>query len=138
MVFSKIFPSIDCKYNDVKILGITSDSRLVKSGYVFVCINGPLNDGHKYAQSAYEKGAAVIIAERDVNLPNQIIVDDTHDLFFSGCANWFDNPLKKMKLVGVTGTNGKTSVSYMVKTILEEAGHKCGLIGTIQHMIGDE
>ncbi len=138
MVFSKIFPSIETKFNDIEITGITSDSREVKSGYVFVCISGPVNDGHKYAESACAKGAAVVIAEHDVNLPNQIIVEDTHSLYFEGCGNWFGNPLQRMKLIGVTGTNGKTSVSYMVKTILEEAGHKCGLIGTIQHMIGDE
>ncbi len=138
MIFSKIFPKLDCEYNDIEITGITSDSRVVKTGYVFVCISGPNNDGHSYAESAYKNGATVVIAEKDINLPNQIIVEDTHTLFFEACSNWFGNPLDSMKLIGVTGTNGKTSVSYMVKTILESVGHKCGLIGTIQHMIGDE
>lgn len=138
MLFSKIFPKVNCEYNNIEISAITSDSRTVKEGTVFVCISGPINDGHKYAEAAYKNGAVVVIAERDVNLPNQIIVEDTHTLFFEACANWFGNPLESMKLIGVTGTNGKTSVSYMVKTILEASGHKCGLIGTIQHMIGDE
>lgn len=138
MLFSKIFEGIESKYNNVEITGITSDSRAVKKGYAFVCISGPVNDGHKYAESALKSGAAVIITERNLNLPNQVIVEDTHTLYFKACSNWFGNPLDSVKLVGVTGTNGKTSVSYMVKTILEEAGYKCGLIGTIQHMIGQK
>ncbi len=138
MTFAKIFSDINCKYNDLEIKGITSDSRKVKPGFAFICVNGPTADGHSYAIQAKEAGAAVILCEKDLKLDNQVIVEDTHNLYFSAAANWFGNPLNKLKLIGVTGTNGKTSVSYMLKSILEEAGHKCGLIGTIQHMIGEK
>lgn len=123
---------------DINITGITCDSREVKEGYAFVCINGWKMDGHDFANKANESGAAVIIAERDLGLSNQLVVEDTHIAFATISANWFDNPAKKIKLIGVTGTNGKTSVTYMIKAALEQCGEKVGLIGTIQNMIGDQ
>lgn len=126
------------KIADIEIKGITSDSRQVQEGYAFVCIKGAVSDGHDYALSASEKGAAVIITERDLGLKNQIIVYDTHHTFLKMCSVWFDNPQRKLKLIGITGTNGKTSTTYMIKKILEGLGYKVGLIGTIQNMIGDE
>ncbi len=138
MKLSELIPKLNSELSAVEISGVTSDSRQVKEGYAFFCINGPILDGHGYANDALKKGAAIIVAEKDLKITNQIIVKDTREAFFKACSNWFGNPLKSMKLIGVTGTNGKTSVSYMTKEILEKAGHKCGLIGTIQHMIGDE
>jgi len=123
---------------ETEITGITCDSRNVRPGYAFVCIKGTLSDGHNYVASALEKGAAVIVAEHDVGVTNQIVTEDTHAVYSDMCAKWFGNPASKLKLVGVTGTNGKTSVTYMLKKILEALGHKVGLIGTIQNMIGDE
>lgn len=123
---------------DFCVSGITSDSRKVKSGYVFVCIKGPVSDGHDYAEKAVEAGAKLVITERNLGIANQLIVTDTRELYFRATGRWFGDPLERLKLVGVTGTNGKTSVSYMLKAILEANGHKCGLIGTIQHLIGDE
>lgn len=128
----------DNKLADIEITGVTCDSREVKEGYAFVCIRGSLSDGHKFVPSAIEKGAAVIIAEEDTGVKNQIIVPDTHAAFSDMCANWFGNPAKDLKLIGVTGTNGKTSVTYFLKKILEGQGFKVGLVGTIQNMIGDE
>lgn len=131
---------IDCNktLGELEITGVTCDSRQVKEGYAFVCIKGALSDGHNYAQTALEQGAAVIIAERDLGLESQIVVDNTHEEFAKISAKWFGNPSKKLKLIGVTGTNGKTSTTYMIKQILETLGHKVGLIGTIQNMIGEE
>ena len=125
------------EFSEITIKGVTNNSSAVKDGFVFVCIKGVSNDGHDFAKDAAEKGAAVIIAERDLGLENQIIVDDTRKAYALMCAKWFGEPAKKLKMLGVTGTNGKTSVSYMLKAILEKAGHKTGLIGTIQNMIGD-
>ena len=131
---------IDCNktLGELEITGVTCDSRQVKERYAFVCIKGALSDGHNYAQTALEQGAAVVIAERDLGLKNQIVVENTHEEFARLSAKWFGNPSKKLKLIGVTGTNGKTSTTYMIKQILETLGHKVGLIGTIQNMIGDE
>ena len=131
---------IDCKTElaELEITGITCDSRLVKPGYVFVCICGAVMDGHDFAAKAVEDGASVLIAEKDTGFDNQIIVANTHAAYATLCAKWFGEPAKALTLIGVTGTNGKTSVTYMVKKILERAGHKVGLIGTIQNLIGDE
>lgn len=136
----KLFDLIECKESlaETEITGITCDSRQVKSGFAFICINGAKSDGHDYAQKALENGAAVIVAERDLGISNQIVVPDTHAAYADMCAKWFGNPADSLKLLGVTGTNGKTSVTYMMKKILEKAGYKVGLIGTIQNMIGDE
>lgn len=136
----KLKELINCKaeYGEIEISGITVDSREVKPGYAFVCIKGAKSDGHKFAQSAIDSGAAVVIVEDDLKLPNQIVVEETHIEYAKMSAKWFNNPSKNLKLIGVTGTNGKTSVTYMLKKILEAEGHKVGLVGTIQNMIGDE
>lgn len=123
---------------DVTISGVTSDSRKVTKDCLFVCVKGSTADGHDFAEAAFKSGAAAIVAEHDLGFDNQIIVNDTHEFYFKAAALWFGEPLKSLKLIGVTGTNGKTSVTYMLKAIFEKAGHKCGLIGTIQHMIGSE
>lgn len=138
MLLKNLIPNINSKYDNAEISGITSDSRLVKAGYAFVCISGVTGDGHNYAVTAEKGGAAVVIAEHKTGALNEIIVPDTRELYANMCAIWFGEPAKDLKLIGVTGTNGKTSVTYMLKSILEKAGHKVGLIGTIQNMIGNE
>ena len=137
MLLKEVIDCADKRLAELEITGVTCDSREVKTGYAFVCINGTASDGHLFAASAVEKGAAVIIAERDTGEKNQIIVNDTHAAYSEICARWFVNPAKSLHLIGVTGTNGKTSTTYMIKKILEAAGHKVGLIGTIQNLIGD-
>ena len=137
MLLKELLPQNYGSLGDTKITGVTCNSKEVKEGFAFVCINGTNVDGHIFAESAIKSGAAVIVAERDLGLNNQIVVEDTHSTFANMCAVWFGNPADKMHLIGVTGTNGKTSVTYMLKKILENAGHKVGLIGTIQNMIGD-
>ena len=138
--FMKLKDLIVCDgvLSETEITGVTCDSRAVKKGFAFICIKGSNFDGHKFAKNAVELGAAVIIAEEDTGVDNQIIVSDTHAVYADMCAKWFGNPADSLKLIGVTGTNGKTSVTYMIKKILEAQGFKVGLIGTIQNMIGDE
>ena len=130
--------NVKTELNDVEITAVTCDSRQVVNGCAFVCIDGVVMDGHKFANEAMIKGAAVIVAEKDLGLANQIIVPDTRIAFAEMSANWFKNPAKQLKVIGVTGTNGKTSVSYMIKQVLEECGKKVGLIGTIQNVIAGE
>ena len=122
---------------DQEIAGITCDSRRVEPGWVFVCISGTAADGHDYAAQAAQAGAVVVVAQRDVQLANQILVPSTRIAWARMCANWFGNPADRLHLVGITGTNGKTTTTYLLKTILETCGYKVGLIGTIQNMIGD-
>lgn len=120
---------------DIEITAVTCNSKQITKGCLFVCIKGVKFDGHSFAQEAVLAGAAVVVAEQDTGVENQIIVNDTHKAFATISANWFNNPAKKLKLIGVTGTNGKTSVTYMLKAILEKAGHKVGLIGTVNNII---
>ena len=124
---------------DIEIMGVCYDSRKVTAGCMFICLTGGAADGHNFAKSAAEGGAAVIVAERmtDANAPH-IIVDDTRRAMFDISANWFDNPQRKMKFLGVTGTNGKTSTVYYIKEILSGLSKKVGLIGTVNNMIGDK
>ncbi len=124
--------------SDIEIKDITCDSRKVKEGSAFICINGNAGDGHDFAQQAVKSGAVAIICERDLKLKNQFIVKDARAAFAVMCANYFGNPADKLKLIGVTGTNGKTSVTYMLKNSLELLGHKTGLIGTINNLIGEK
>lgn len=138
MLLKDLIPNISSDYDNVNILGITSDSREIKDGYAFVCIKGVNDDGHKYADKAASLGAAVVITEHKIGVENELVLSDTKQIYADMCANWFGNPADSLKLVGVTGTNGKTSITYMLKSILERAGFKVGLIGTIQNMIGDE
>ena len=124
---------------DAEITSITDDTRKVKPGSLFVCIKGGSFDGHDAAAEMLEKGAAAVVCERDLGLGDrQIITENSRFLYGKLCAAWFGHPEKKMTLIGVTGTNGKTTTTNLIKHILMSAGHKTGLIGTIQNEIGDE
>lgn len=138
MLLKELLPIITDEKGNLEITDITCDSRLVKKGFAFVCINGFNSDGHDYALAAVEAGASVIVAEKPTGAPVEVIVDDTHKVYAQMSANYFGNPSKSFKLIGVTGTNGKTSVTYMLKAIIEEQGYKTGIIGTIQNLIGDK
>lgn len=120
------------------MLDVTQDSRLVKEGSLFVCIKGAAFDGHNVAAEMLEKGAAAIVVERDLGLDKQIIVDNSRAVYSPICSNFFNNPADKLKLIGLTGTNGKTTTTFLIKQILENVGKKVGLIGTVQNMIGDK
>lgn len=143
MTLSELLKDVNIKKIDgggsMKISGIACDSRKVKPGNVFVCITGYETDGHKYAKSAVENGAVAVVAEHDlptVDVPC-VIVDNTRKAMSEMAATFYDYPYKKFKFIGITGTNGKTTTTYLIKSILEHLGKKVGLIGTNQNMIGD-
>ncbi len=123
---------------DVNITGITFDSREVKAGYLFICISGFKADGHTFALEAVEKGAVAILAEHEIEEigATTAIVENTRHETPTLAANFYDHPHKKLKVIGITGTNGKTTTTYLVKAILEHTGKKAGLIGTNQNLIG--
>lgn len=122
---------------DTEVSAITGDSRQITQGALFICMKGAKYDGHHHAKTALQDGAAAVIVEHDLGFVNQIIVENTRQAYSVICQNYFGNPAKRMKLVGVTGTNGKTTTTYLLKHILECAGKKVGLIGTIQIEIDD-
>lgn len=126
---------------DTEITTLVYDSRKVEKGSVFVCISGTVRDAHDFIPDVVEKGAAAVIVEKDVTVPDGVTVVKVADSRLAlACmsAAYFDYPSKKLKTIGITGTKGKTTTTYMVKSILESAGIKTGLIGTIETIIGDE
>lgn len=140
MLADKLFGAQWCtKFENVDITGIAYDSRAVMPGNVFVCIKGFETDGHKYVDAAVKNGAAVIVAQDkiDVDIPVWYVEDSRKTLADISCT-YYGNPSTKFKLIGVTGTNGKTTITYLIKSILEEANMCVGVIGTNQNIIGDK
>lgn len=126
--------------DQIEVTELINDSRKVSEGSVFVCISGAVSDGHSYMAEVAEKGAAAVVVEKDVEAPEGLTVirvEDTRYALALMSASYFDYPAEKLKVIGITGTKGKTTTTYMVKSILEEVGHKVGLIGTIEALIGD-
>lgn len=127
------------KGKDCLVTGITDDTREVKEGNVFVCVKGERFDGHNAAAEMLEKGAAAVVCEKDMGLGSkQIIVPDSRKFYGLMAAEWFDHPEKELILVGVTGTNGKTTMTTMIHHIITYAGGKAGLIGTAGTLCGKE
>lgn len=124
------------KFKDREISFITDNSENVTSSSLFVCIKGARGDGHKYGMEAARKGA-VIVCEHSIGVRDEIIVKDTRRAYADFCGAFFANPARRMKLIGITGTNGKTTTAFLLKNIFEKNGHKCGLVGTVQDMAGD-
>jgi UDP-N-acetylmuramoyl-L-alanyl-D-glutamate--2,6-diaminopimelate ligase len=124
---------------DIDIRGISYDTRVLRAGELFVAIKGYVSDGHRYIAEAVDKGAACIICEEapDISIPH-VVVEDSRKALATVSAAWFGYPASKLKLIGVTGTNGKTSVTNLIKRIIEKcSGAKVGLIGTNGNKIGD-
>ncbi|MBR6995593.1 MAG: UDP-N-acetylmuramoyl-L-alanyl-D-glutamate--2,6-diaminopimelate ligase [Ruminococcus sp.] len=124
---------------DTEISSVTDDTRKVTEGSLFVCVKGGSFDGHTAAKEMLEKGAAAVVCERDLGLGDrQILTDNSRKLYGQICSAWFGHPERRMKMIGVTGTNGKTTITNVIKHILTKNGRKTGLVGTIQNEIGDE
>ncbi|CAB1242220.1 UDP-N-acetylmuramoyl-L-alanyl-D-glutamate--2,6-diaminopimelate ligase [Clostridium sp. HV4-5-A1G] len=145
MNLKKLLDNVEYKIirgnNDLDIREIQYDSRKIEKGDVFVCIRGYVTDGHRYIGNACKNGASAVVLSEDVESMPQctvIKVKDTRKALALMASNYYGNPSKKMKIIGVTGTNGKTTSTFMVKSILEAAGYKVGLIGTISNYIGDK
>ncbi|RKY30923.1 MAG: UDP-N-acetylmuramoyl-L-alanyl-D-glutamate--2,6-diaminopimelate ligase [Candidatus Omnitrophota bacterium] len=127
-------------FKNYEISGITYDSRKVKENYIFVAIKGTKLDGHNFIKDAIDRGAKVIFVERELLLPHditQVVVENTRETLALISSIFYGNPSDKLKVIGITGTNGKTTTSYLLKSILTESGKKCGLIGTVMYEIGE-
>ena len=128
--------------DDKIITDITADSRVVEEGSLFICLKGATVDGHKFLQMAVEKGAVAALVE---DVPEEIpegvtllVVPDTRKAMEAIVPYFYDYPGKNMRMLGITGTNGKTTTTNIIRTVLRRAGYKVGLIGTINIMIEDE
>ena len=131
---------------DMEIMGVAHDSRKVKEGYVFIAVKGYDVDGHNYIHQAIENGAKAIVVEdissiKQSGLPEGItlvVAPNTREALAKIACNFYGNPSKKFNLIGITGTKGKTTTTFMIKSILEKGGQKVGLIGTVANYIGDK
>ncbi len=124
-----------CKeLGQLDVVGITDNSKKVKDGFVFV----DTHNNPQYVADAVKNGAVALVLENKANLKNEIVVENCVKTYAEMSAKWFNNPAKNLKLVGVTGTNGKTTITYLLKEILEKSGKKVGVVGTIQNVINGE
>ncbi|MBQ5514227.1 MAG: UDP-N-acetylmuramoyl-L-alanyl-D-glutamate--2,6-diaminopimelate ligase, partial [Oscillospiraceae bacterium] len=132
-----VFSSAD---GDIEITGITNDSRKAKEGYLFVAVRGYASDGHKFIASAIKNGAsAVLCEEAPEDGGPYVVTDNSRAAEAEAASNFYGRPADKLKMIGVTGTNGKTTVTNLIKSVIEECtGAKVGLIGTNRNMIGLE
>lgn len=142
MILSKLIRDLKVKKTigktDVEIKNIVIDSKLASKNALFICISGTGFDGHDYIRQAENYGASAIITEKECDCKaTQIIVENTRVAMSVLAAEFYGHADKKMKIVGITGTNGKTTTTYILKNILEKAGLKCGIIGTLGVIYGD-
>ncbi|MGI6584638.1 MAG: UDP-N-acetylmuramoyl-L-alanyl-D-glutamate--2,6-diaminopimelate ligase [Gracilibacteraceae bacterium] len=125
---------------DVEISGITYDSRKAKKGDLFICVSGFKYDGHSFIDDALGKGAVAFITEKDAEVPGAAVVkvESSRAAMPVIASNFYGNPSQKLRLIGITGTNGKTTTTYLIKSIMEANKQKIGLLGTITTQIGDK
>lgn len=142
MILKDIISGLDAKASgitDIEIEGIAYDSRKVKKGFLFIAIKGYETDGHKYIESALKNGAVAVIGQEDLTLDCTYIKTDNSRRALAICAaQFYNHPEKKLKIIGITGTNGKTTTTYLIRQILMLKGTRCDLIGTNQIIIGNE
>ena len=134
------YTCIQGSISGVEVSRIVYDSRKASEGDLFVCISGAVSDGHSFAREVAEKGVSVIVAEKPVDVPASVTVIQTEDSRIALAvlsAEYFGNPANELITIGITGTKGKTTTTYMIRSVLEASGIKTGLIGTIETITGD-
>ena len=124
---------------DRVVEGIAYDSRRMQRNFLFVALPGEKSDGHQFIDQVIEKGASVIVTEREVQQARAtcIVVENTRHALADLGAAFYERPARRLKMAAVTGTNGKTTTSFLLKHICEKAGLRCGLLGTVRYEIGD-
>ncbi|MEW6243074.1 MAG: UDP-N-acetylmuramoyl-L-alanyl-D-glutamate--2,6-diaminopimelate ligase [Bacillota bacterium] len=142
MKLSELVRSVEYKAfigQDVECTGISYDSRRVAPGDLFVCVPGYNWDGHAFADDAVKAGAVALIVQRQlaVSVP-QVVVPNSREAMALVSLRFYNNPSSRLELYGVTGTNGKTTTTHLIRAILEGSGRRCGLIGTIENIIGGQ
>lgn len=126
---------VNIDFGEREVSFVTDNSGKVTEGCIFVCIEGKHFDGHTKAAEALEKGAAAVVVQKDLGLERQILVENTRSAYAKICAAYYGHPERKLKIIGVTGTNGKTTSCFILKSILDELGYKTGLIGTVMNIV---
>lgn len=139
MLLSELLKGINVlsEYEDREIADVTDKTLKISENCAFVCVVGARFDGHTFAQKAVENGAKAVIVSRDVGLKEQILVENTREAYALMCKNFYGGAVNKLTVIGITGTNGKTTTAFVVKDVLSSMGIKSGLIGTVKNMVGD-
>src|SRR3954470_23528554 len=124
---------------EVEISGLAYSSEAVAPGFLFFCVPGFTSDGHDYAPQAVERGAAALVCERPLGLGvPELLVEDGRTAMAELAARFYGDPTDTLAVVGVTGTNGKTTTTFLLRAILEAAGRRCGLLGTVTSIVGGQ
>jgi UDP-N-acetylmuramoyl-L-alanyl-D-glutamate--2,6-diaminopimelate ligase len=129
--------ALEAQAGELEIGGLAYDSRAVKPGDMFFCVSGLRSDGHDFAAQAVQNGAAALVLERPLALGvPELLVESARGAMAPLAARFYGEPARELRVVGVTGTNGKTTTAYLVRALLEAAGQQCGLLGTVKSVIG--
>src|SRR5690349_17899795 len=121
----------------VEVGSLAYDSRKVGAGTLFFCVPGEKVDGHDFARGAVEAGAVGLVVERELDLDvAQVVVEDARAAMAPLAARFYGDPSSELRVVGVTGTNGKTTTAFLIREVLEGAGVRCGLLGTVRQVVG--
>ncbi len=139
MLLSELLKGINVlsEYEDREITDVTDKTLKISHGCAFVCVVGARFDGHSFAENAINQGAKAVIVSKDLGLKDQILVENTREAYAIMCKNLCGCAVDKLTVIGITGTNGKTTTAFVVKDILSSLGIKSGLIGTVKNMVGD-
>lgn len=136
MKLARLIPDVAPDMREVEVAGLAYDSRRVGPGTLFFCVPGEHSDGHDFAAQAVAAGAAALVVERTLNLPvPEIVVSSTRASMGPTAARFHGDPATRLRVVGVTGTNGKTTTAYLVRELLQAGGERCGLLGTVTSVI---
>lgn len=140
MLLSQLLKDVNVlsEYTDREISDVTDKTMKIADGCAFVCVVGARFDGHSFAEDAVKQGAKAVIVSRDIGVKEQVVVGNTREAYAIMCRNLFGNGAEKLNLIGITGTNGKTTTAFVIKDILSGLGIKSGLIGTVKNMVGDK
>lgn len=140
MLLSELLSGLKVKnnYKDTNITDVTDKTSLISDGCAFVCVKGARFDGHTFAEKALEQGAAIVVVTEDMGLEKQVIVDNTREAYAVMCKNLCEKAVEKLTVIGITGTNGKTTTAFIIKDILKVLGIESGLIGTVKNMVGEK
>ena len=139
MLLSELLKGLNVlsEYVDREISDVTDKTNKISEGCAFVCVVGARFDGHSFAENAVKEGAKAVIVSRDLGLKEQILVENTREAYAVMCKNLCGCAVDKLTVIGITGTNGKTTTAFVVKDILSSLGIKSGLIGTVKNMVGE-
>ncbi len=140
MLLSELLKDVNVlsDYEDREISDVTDKTMKISEGCAFVCVKGARFDGHSFAENAISQGANAVIVTRDMGIKEQVVVENSREAYAIMCRNLCNNSASKLTLIGITGTNGKTTTAFVIKDILAGLGIKSGLIGTVKNMVGDK